>query len=664
MELRAFAERVLYGAVLDDKLGPPDGWTDHAPGPGCAVPEAPGRPAALALRRLASRPTPRSITSDEDRGRLLHAFANHELLALELFALALLRFPDADPRLRMGWAATAADEQRHLAAYLARMAACGVALGEQPVSAFFWDALSTTPDADTFTVGMGLVLEQANLDFARYWAAAFEQAGDGLTAAVLRGVQLDEIRHVRLASRHLDAIRFPEESAFDAFTRHLRFPLTAARARGPEPDREARLRAGLPPAFVEAVLVAGESRGRTPRLFTFDPGAEDELAGRAADRGVAHDLAAIPILLAAADDVVVAPRPSVGFLRTLVDAGFPMPQVIERPEPASIPNGRVRELRPWARTPRASAALAAFGHPPFDPRAAVTFDKAWGAERAREFQLSIPVPTDPADVGVVCRTVDEVERACADGDRWIKAGLSTAGGHRLRVAQWDERARTWVERALGWGPVVVEPHLDVVAELSVQGELDPTVKILGVTRFGCARGVYRGSIVGPADAGLGPEVRRFVNSPRAGAVFDVLREAARTLGTAAAAAGLVGPFGVDALVVRGASGLRLKPIGELNPRTTMGRVAWGMRRRLAPGSVGAWLFVPARAWPAPEPYIERGPHGLEAGVVPTTEGGTRVHTALVVDRDFDALVARCEALADRAADPARARAALGWLRTP
>lgn len=45
------------------------------------------------------------------RGRLPHFFANHELLATEIMALARLRFPDAPAAVRGGVWQTLKDEQ-------------------------------------------------------------------------------------------------------------------------------------------------------------------------------------------------------------------------------------------------------------------------------------------------------------------------------------------------------------------------------------------------------------------------------------------------------------------------------------------------------------------------------------------------------------------------
>ena len=76
---------------------------------------------------------------------MLHFFANHELMAAELMALALLKFPDTPARFRRGVARTLRDEQEHLRLYMERMSASGVAFGRIPVSDFFWRAISPMP---------------------------------------------------------------------------------------------------------------------------------------------------------------------------------------------------------------------------------------------------------------------------------------------------------------------------------------------------------------------------------------------------------------------------------------------------------------------------------------------------------------------------------------
>ena len=126
MMVREIAERILFGTTLEEKLvPPPPGVTDDDPGDPIATPAAPARPEELRLRRDGVRaefPGTVGLEDEEQRGRLLHFFANHELLATELMALVLLKFPEAPAEFRAGVLQTMKEEQMHTKLYLKRMA--------------------------------------------------------------------------------------------------------------------------------------------------------------------------------------------------------------------------------------------------------------------------------------------------------------------------------------------------------------------------------------------------------------------------------------------------------------------------------------------------------------------------------------------------------------
>jgi uncharacterized ferritin-like protein (DUF455 family) len=138
MELRDFAEQVLFGRTLEEKLQRLDQVSDEQPGASIRVPETPGRPAELHFRRSRSEraefPRVEQLEHQRVRGQLLHFFANHELLATELMALVLLRFPEAPADFRRGVFKTLKDEQRHTRIYIQRMKECGIEFGELPVN--------------------------------------------------------------------------------------------------------------------------------------------------------------------------------------------------------------------------------------------------------------------------------------------------------------------------------------------------------------------------------------------------------------------------------------------------------------------------------------------------------------------------------------------------
>jgi uncharacterized ferritin-like protein (DUF455 family) len=253
MEIRDFALRVLTAEDLDVKLAPPPvpvaELSDDAPGRACRA-RGPGRPPELAIRAGVKIPALAGMADPAQRPRILHGLANHELQAAELFAWALLAFPDAPPPFRRGLAAILAEEQRHTRMYRARLEAAGAALGDFPVHGYFWAKAGSFHAPLDFVCAMSLTFENANLDHTVDYAAAARAAGDEKTAAVIDQVHADEIEHVRFGWRWLQLWKGEGESAWQAYARSLTWPLRPARAKGQRFHREGREAAGLDPKFI------------------------------------------------------------------------------------------------------------------------------------------------------------------------------------------------------------------------------------------------------------------------------------------------------------------------------------------------------------------------------------------------------------------------------
>ena len=316
MELRDFAEQVLFATTLEEKLRCPAVITDERPGPAFVAPAAPGRPAGLRFKPQgtgkAEFPGTNQLEDAAERGRLLHFFANHELLATELMALVLLRFPDAPTAFRRGVLQTLRDEQEHTRLYLARMAACGIGFGELPVSGYFWRSVAPMTSPLDFVAGLSLTFEQANLDFARHFARGFAAVGDADSAALLDRIHRDEIAHVAHGLKWFRRWKNPAESDWDAFCRVLKFPLSPQRAKGVSLNVEGRRAAGLDAVFIAELDVYSASKGRTPGVFVFNPFAEGFIA---------HGPTFTPVKAQAQLALDLANLPPLGLRRRIVRAG-------------------------------------------------------------------------------------------------------------------------------------------------------------------------------------------------------------------------------------------------------------------------------------------------------------------------------------------------------
>ena len=259
MEIREFAERVLYSGQLDQKLTPiGSDVSDDNPGPAVRV-EAPTRPADLqfAPRRTApSMPKPVALADPNKRALAHHIMANHELQALEVMAFVLCAFPDAPSEFRRGIIPIMGDEQRHTRMHIERAAALGLVFGQFPVNCYIWKKALAYECVLDYIAGLPLTFEGRNLDHTLEFEEYFQQAGDERSAAVMRMIHRDEIQHVTFGIEWLRKLKSDDQTDWDAYRTHLHWPLRPAKSMGNTFNRAARRATGMSEEFIENLAEA------------------------------------------------------------------------------------------------------------------------------------------------------------------------------------------------------------------------------------------------------------------------------------------------------------------------------------------------------------------------------------------------------------------------
>ena len=385
-----------------------------------------------------------------------------------------------------------------------------------------------------------------------------------------------------------------------------------------------------------------EAPNRAPSVYVFNPFAEAHIARGLSFTPTKHqallarDLANLPQFLGRQDDIVLLPRrPSVEFLRSLQQAGFPLPEFVEldAPSPApsrgAAPTGMASHahrplgrLRPWAWGPDSVQLLQPLfpnvtgedrlPAQRFHDGLAQLYSKAWSAEILRQFLAHRREPDDALwlcsedEVGVPVSTLADAEQAIQAIRRRghhkivVKEALGLAGHNSLRL--WEpavsDAQRRWMDHALQDGRLlVIEPWLERALDFSVQLEMGPH----GLQLCGCTglindlRGQFQANTADahhprrlPAPvlallrepAGLAPRLQRLYADLCARLEAELRR------------AGHAGPVSLDAFIYRTPSGpCRLKPVVEINPRYTMGRLTVELMKQTSPGSSGTFRLV-------------------------------------------------------------------------
>lgn len=403
------------------------------------------------------------------------------------------------------------------------------------------------------------------------------------------------------------------------------------------------------PPFSVSPGGVSRSERRAPVVHVFNPFVEGHVAWGTGFAPVHHqvqlerDLSNLPQFLCRRDDIVIVRElPSPEFLTGIRRAGFALPEFVVAPAmsarevSSALGSRELGGLRPWGWGPdalalfEAIAANATAEHRPwserFTPATAQLYSKAWSADFLRRWLAELRADTAegaesvaaeifnvlcPLElVGVPASTLDAVMRAVSEirarGHHRVvlKQAIGLAGRNSIRLWEpdWLEPQRAWVEGALAGGrSVVVEPWLDRVLDFSVQMEMRPSeLHICGFTGLiNDHRGQFQGNWAAADCAGLPPSQ---ISGWFPG-ISDVTGQVARLFARLAArlepelrAARFLGPVGIDAFVYRAADGrCGLKPVVEINPRTTMGRLTVELMHHVAPGRHGEFRILNAKS---------------------------------------------------------------------
>jgi hypothetical protein len=182
----------------------------------------------------------------------------------------------------------------------------------------------------------------------------------------------------------------------------------------------------------------------------------------------------------------------------------------------------------------------------------------------------------------------------------VKSSFGVAGSNALRLFEPEilPTQLRWLENAFMQNrELVVEPWLERMQDFSVQLEMSERgLKLCGFTGLHCdARGQFSANFAEPHfHKRIPAKVISQFNAAAdiSGLLLEFYSEIFAALETELRRADFAGPIGIDAFAYRDANGsVKLKPVVEINPRYTMGRVLVELMRQTCQNCHGSFRLV-------------------------------------------------------------------------
>lgn len=611
MKLNEFAQQLIFSKNLEDKLYYPSQIDLESKVTPLKEKFDPGRSDKIAFsKERAKFPSLKGIEKTDKRAQILHYFANHELLAIEIMALILLKFPQMPDGLKKSLLQSIKEEQQHFGFYCKRMKDWGVEFGDFSRNNFFWRLMQSLESIDKMISHLSLSFEQANLDFSLYYQSIFHQIGDIKTAEYLGQVYQDEIKHVKIGLYWFNQFRPNKKSLWIEYLQSLEFPMSPMRAKGKIFSIAARQEVGFDQEYIQNLKLFSASKGTCPNIYFFNPEAEYQMAKSIKKisqppkiyQNLKTDLEFVILLLGNSNDIhIFDEKPNSNLLNQIKSLAVSLPEILEGPiskKLRQLTNRKIKSLQPWGETDLTDKlALEYFQSANKSVDRAKLYSKAYSKELWDVFYRKMTSKYLANNKAFITTTKEKILKLERNKLYIAKKLISSSGRGNYKFTNSNDCLvlKQILKEFERKNPLLVEVWYDKILDYSLQFRINSNNKpdYIGLTRFLTdERGQYKGAILNDFFYGISEKHKKIILDEKQMDFYSINRSLMNYIAEAAAKEGYSSYIGVDGCIYRDVeTEIKLRPLLECNFRMNFGGLTRLLQNKIHSKSKALFLIL-------------------------------------------------------------------------